>query len=300
MRTWIDNGASPSDLAYFGANGLQTGANCSDVPGVKNTLMSNLQDAVGQPRAVVLYDTYSGGNYHVVGFAGVTIVGTAGNGSHQTVALQPMVLIDPTATISGASWGACEFVHWPCFAVGPDPLVSCPGEDYAMSRKENRRKKWFVDATLQTALVTRIVLYWAACVIDIAATLIFWRIGTSAANSVNPRWDGIWFDYGPVLLALLLLLPLGIVDIVRFSNRFVGPILRLRRSMQRLARGEDVQPIQFRRGDFWQGFADEFNAVLARVQGHADAEVAASLPEDQQTPVAVGQPSHRRGEGQWI
>jgi hypothetical protein len=104
MREWIDNGASPSDMAYFGPNGLQTPANCSDVPGTKHTLMRNLQNAAGQPRTVLLYDTYRGGNYHVVGFAGVTIVGTAGNGSHQTVALQPTLVIDPAATTSGTSW----------------------------------------------------------------------------------------------------------------------------------------------------------------------------------------------------
>ena len=46
-----------------------------------------------------------------------------------------------------------------------------------------------------------------------------------------------------------------------------GPLVRLRRSMRALARGEHVEPIKFREGDFWQEFAEEFNAVAARVQG---------------------------------
>jgi hypothetical protein len=50
------------------------------------------------------------------------------------------------------------------------------------------------------------------------------------------------------------------------SNRFVGPLVRLRRSMRKLARGEHVDPICFRDNDFWHDFANEFNAVAARVQ----------------------------------
>lgn len=111
MRSWIDNGAAPSDLASFGSNGLQIGVNCADVPGSKDTLMSNLQNAAGQPRVVILYDTYTEGNYHVVGFAGVSIVATGGNGSSHTVTLQPMAVIDPTAITSGESWkGSSNFV----------------------------------------------------------------------------------------------------------------------------------------------------------------------------------------------
>jgi signal transduction histidine kinase len=96
----------------------------------------------------------------------------------------------------------------------------------------------------------------------------------------------MWFSFRPVFLAAFLLLPLVIFDIIRFSNRFVGPILRLRRSMRQLARGEHVEPIKFRGTDFWQDFADEFNAVLARVQDRT-AEVDKFAPENKAEPVAV-------------
>ena len=48
-----------------------------------------------------------------------------------------------------------------------------------------------------------------------------------------------------ILLACgaLALLPLVVVDVLRLSNRFVGPLLRLRRSLRQLARGEYVEPI---------------------------------------------------------
>ena len=75
----------------------------------------------------------------------------------------------------------------------------------------------------------------------------------------------MWFFYGPAAIASFLLLPLVILDTIRFSNRFVGPMLRMQRSMRDLARGEEVEPIEFRGSDFWQDFANEFNAVRARM-----------------------------------
>ena len=95
----------------------------------------------------------------------------------------------------------------------------------------------------------------------------------------------MWFFYGPAAIASFLLLPLVIVDIIRFSNRFVGPLLRLRRSMRALARGEYVEPIEFRDNDFWYDFADEFNAVRARIL-QLSAEVESK--KENEEPLGVG------------
>jgi hypothetical protein len=158
-----------------------------------------------------------------------------------------------------------------------------------MAKRKYVRKHYFVDTKTQGALVFRIVLYWAVLMFDIAATFLFWRLVTSPIHDFNPYWDTTWFEFGPALLTSLLLLPAAIVDIIRFTNRFVGPILRLRRSMRALARGEHVEPIKFRRGDFWQEFADEFNAVLARMQQlQQPTSAAAAQPAPQpETEMAV-------------
>ena len=55
-------------------------------------------------------------------------------------------------------------------------------------------------------------------------------------------------------------------DIIRLSNKFVGPMYRLKANMRALAEGHRVEPIRFRDGDFWHDFAKEFNALAARVQ----------------------------------
>ena len=56
----------------------------------------------------------------------------------------------------------------------------------------------------------------------------------------------------------------------RVTNRFAGPIFRLRRSMRELADGEHVEPVHLRKGDYWQDVADQFNRVIQRVEATAE------------------------------
>ena len=158
-----------------------------------------------------------------------------------------------------------------------------------MSHKKAIRRQLFVDPKIQGALVVRVVFYWVVCLITITLMLLCWRILTGPVRMFYDHFDEMWFSFGPALIASFVLLPLVIVDAVRFSNRFVGPFLRLRSSMRALARGEHVEPIKFRQGDFWKEFADEFNQVAARLQGEA-APSPRELDEQEEPdePVVVG------------
>ena len=135
-----------------------------------------------------------------------------------------------------------------------------------MSRVNQLRRQLFVDPKVQGALVIRVVFYWVVCLITITLMLLCWSI-LRTPRMFYAHFDDMWFHYGPALVASFILLPMVVADIIRVSNRFAGPLVRLRRSMRALARGEHVRPISFREGDFWQEFAEEFNAIAARVQG---------------------------------
>lgn len=155
-----------------------------------------------------------------------------------------------------------------------------------MADKNRMRKHLFIDPKVQGALVTRVVLYWVVCLITISLMLLCWRILTGPARMFYTHFDDMWFFYGPALVASFILLPLVIVDVIRLSNRFAGPMVRLRRAMRELARGEEVAPIKFREGDFWQDFADDFNALLTRVQG--EPAPLQQETDQQQEPVGAG------------
>jgi hypothetical protein len=158
-----------------------------------------------------------------------------------------------------------------------------------MGYQKRMRKQLFVDWRVQGALMLRAVLYWTVCLITISLMLLCWRILTGPARMFSTHFDEMWFQYGPALLASFILLPLVLVDVVRMSNRFAGPLVRLRRCMRALARGEHVEPVQFRGSDFWREFAEEFNAVVTRVQRQeSQGNQNSAGPEQIEEPEAVG------------
>jgi hypothetical protein len=157
-----------------------------------------------------------------------------------------------------------------------------------MSCKKDQRKHLFVDPKVQGALATRVVLYWVMCVLSVGLWLLCWRMFIGPEELFTGYFDDLWFFFGPALIASLLLLPLAIFDVIQFSNRFVGPLLRLRRSMRALARGEYVEPLQFRQDDFWQEFAAEFNAVRAKVLDSNPAAKIAQEAAAEEEPAIVG------------
>lgn len=131
---------------------------------------------------------------------------------------------------------------------------------------KNIRKKLFVDPQVQGQLVWRVCLYWLTCLITVTFMVVCYRIITGPARPFAWHFQELRVYLGPALVASLIILPLVVVDVIRVSNRFAGPLVRLRRSLRALAKGEPVEPIRFRQGDFWQDFADEFNALLARIK----------------------------------
>lgn len=157
-----------------------------------------------------------------------------------------------------------------------------------MSDMKSFRKQLFVDPKVQGALVKRVVVYWVFCLCTIATMLFCWDMLTGPARAPWKHFDAMWFHYGPALIASILVLPLIIVDIVRMSNRFAGPLVRLRRSMRKLAQGEYVEPIKFRDDDFWKEFADEFNTVVARVQGDDPNTPTEPDHHEETEPIGIG------------
>jgi hypothetical protein len=61
-------------------------------------------------------------------------------------------------------------------------------------------------------------------------------------------------------------MPMFLRDTMKLSNRFAGPMFRLRTSLRGLVSGEQHLPIKFREEDFWQEAARDFNQVLERVE----------------------------------
>jgi hypothetical protein len=111
LERQILSGVSAADLAYHGGS-LRLGSQGTLVlngdTGVSAGIKDELEAVRGKPRTIMLYSSVTGnGNnamYTIVGFAGVRIVSVKLTGalSSKKIIVQPAVVVDPSATVSGA------------------------------------------------------------------------------------------------------------------------------------------------------------------------------------------------------
>lgn len=127
------------------------------------------------------------------------------------------------------------------------------------------RKKTFVDAKVQGALVRRLVIHWLAF-IGVAALVAFClQVLTNPFRPLEEHVQQLWWTHGPFLVVMFFLLPVFIVDTIKLSHRFAGPVHRLRMTIRSLAQGEKFKPLKFREVDFWQDLAEDFNRMVERI-----------------------------------
>jgi hypothetical protein len=127
------------------------------------------------------------------------------------------------------------------------------------------RKRIFVDAEVQGALIRRVIIHWTAFAATLAVILAAVQFFTNPLASLDEHLELFPRRHGLTFIVLLLLLPAFLWDTARLSHRFSGPVLRLRRMMRELAGGEDPGELRFRDGDFWMELGDHFNGVRSRV-----------------------------------
>lgn len=135
------------------------------------------------------------------------------------------------------------------------------------------RARLYVAPSVQGVLLRRVVIYWLAALLGTAFCSFVWF----QLLEQNERGTSLWMYLAPVCITLLVLLPIAVIDTLKLSHRFAGPITRLRSQMRRVAEGEEIPPLHFREGDFWPQMAEEFSAVAARV---ADLEYQATRRSD--------------------
>jgi hypothetical protein len=125
-----------------------------------------------------------------------------------------------------------------------------------------KRKTHFVDRSLQGAILVHLVMQYALFLLAAGTILYFVELLASAPRDAGKNMVS---RYGPTVLAVLVLAPIFLRDLCKLTNRFAGPMVRLRRAMRELAEGREVPPIHFREHDFWKDLAVDFNRVIERV-----------------------------------
>ncbi|QDV14984.1 hypothetical protein CA51_48940 [Rosistilla oblonga] len=158
--------------------------------------------------------------------------------------------------------------------------------------KSTRRKSNFVDPETQLSLLKRITLHWCSFIAANSVALVIWLMLFEQEPGASWGETGNLFmqRYAPFLIISAAMLPIFLRDTMRLSNRFAGPIQRLRRAMEAVAEGSHVKPISFRKGDFLQDLASDFNLVLARYQkSQSDSATRVVKSEQNETQVSAAE-----------
>lgn len=123
------------------------------------------------------------------------------------------------------------------------------------------REQLLIESDVQSALLWRAALHGGALAIYFTVIQFF------AQSMLMPEVSFLEMVFRFVdeaiywVPALILLAPLFAYDLLKLSNRFAGPIFRLRRELIRLDKNESKDPISFRETDFWSDLQKPFNAV---------------------------------------
>lgn len=162
-----------------------------------------------------------------------------------------------------------------------------------MAVQNKKRTKSVVNAKVQWTLALRVVLHFF---IFVCAGAVFGLINQVLADPFGGLKENLfvfWKHSGPIVLALVCLMPIFIRDTLTLSNRIAGPIHNLHGTCQRLADGEaDVPPLKFRDNDMWDDLPELFNRMTERLRvgesslsGATQVDTAAS--ETEQSPVGA-------------
>ena len=147
--------------------------------------------------------------------------------------------------------------------------------------KTTQRRQLLVDSQVQGALMWRVPLYWVCFLICVLLLQACWMVMTRQVSSSGQLLQVLWVQNGPALLASIILLPILMLDCVKLSNRFAGPIARVRRHLRQIAAGESAEPIKLRKGNYWQSLADDYNAAFVHQQ---QAAVECNQPPEKGSP----------------
>jgi hypothetical protein len=152
--------------------------------------------------------------------------------------------------------------------------------------QSNQRRDRFIDRPIQGALVIRVLLYWCCTLATQLLVMLVVAVFTSPIDTFYLKFRELTWNLQLTATASVLVLPFLVFDLIRLSHRWVGPVFRLRVAMQDLGRGEEVSPIRFRTGDYWQELAGDFNIISAEL-GRRRAEAARSTADSSSATVAV-------------
>jgi methyl-accepting chemotaxis protein len=162
-------------------------------------------------------------------------------------------------------------------------------------RDDQRTRVWIDE--FQTRMTRRIIAYLALSLVVTINLVYAWRLLTEGVTDPAGQLVGVLRDHLPVIVCLVVLAPVMAWDAIRFTHRLVGPLVRFRRAMQAIARGEAVADIRLRDGDQLDALRDDFNEMLDALRQRGAVPAPPAQGEAAVGPVALAAPVGLPQEG---
>lgn len=139
-----------------------------------------------------------------------------------------------------------------------------------MFRKNNFRKSKYVNSFLQGNLMLRMVMYWAIYNFALLSAMVGENLMRVIPDMLSGTRSYSFQQFvsefadrqSPMLLAMSVLCPILIWDMLRYSHRIAGPLYRFRKALTDHIAGEPLQKIKLRDGDMLLDFQDTWNEFV--------------------------------------
>lgn len=150
----------------------------------------------------------------------------------------------------------------------------------------DQRKRIWIDP-YQTHLFLRIVTY---CGLYQAAVWTFVALERSLVTALEEvLGQGATFGFYLVMAVGAIVLGAAFVyDALTIAHRVVGPIHRIRKVIQAITAGDELELMSLRKGDYLQEVQDDFNEMLKVLERHGAVTLKAPAAEARpQEPVSA-------------
>ena len=136
------------------------------------------------------------------------------------------------------------------------------------------RKRLFVNREIQGRLLARTTLYWVLYHAVLWMAMFFYRYsehrGAVLAGATPRSFADLYGQFlrenSSLWLCAFAILPIVLWDLLKFSHRVVGPLVRFQRTLEGLTAGQAVPEVRLRQGDLLFDLQTTFNEYLASLR----------------------------------
>lgn len=145
---------------------------------------------------------------------------------------------------------------------------------------KSTRRQIITDQVVQGELLFRTIVYWFSCLTMVLLMIVGWSLWSGPPRPFLQVIRETMSVSAPVIFGAVVLLPLVLLDVLRVSSRFVGPIRQVRYVLKQLANGEEARRVYLRRKDFWQDLAHYTNIIAEDMESHRDPDMERPYGEE--------------------